>query len=398
MKKQKNRIAAGIILGFLILMSIVPAMAEDVTLDTIQPTTAGSFKQVSWFYTGVFEPNASLDLFSDGIFNRTIVSETPLAMRSYYWAIPLSLEGLYQIKITATTTTGQELTNTTDIEITTPTADGCRYCHNTTGTINSGVYNNTLGNVPARHHDLISRGVINPLTNVQYACSDCHPANTSGGILIDRYCLDCHNGTAFWANPSKINPGEPHLNLAQPIPVINSVTLSTNTPNTGDIIQVTVNATDGIMITNVTANEVSLTSQNGTIWKGNITAIEGTHSVNVSASDGAGHVTWDNSTSYTATATTPNIIVTSPMTGDNWVRGTTQTIRWNYVGYLGNYATIELLEHGRVHQTWNDVPQSNGIGSYDWAIPSQFEVSTYQIRVSAGGFSNTTGNFNIVKR
>ena len=154
MKKHKNRIAAGIILGFLILMSainIVPAMAEDVTLDTIQPTTAGSFKQVSWSYTGVFEPNASLDLFSDGILDRTIASETPLAMSSYYWAIPLSLQGLYQIKITATTTTGQELTNTTDIEITTPTEQGCRYCHTTNGTNNSGVYDNTVGAVPRRH-------------------------------------------------------------------------------------------------------------------------------------------------------------------------------------------------------------------------------------------------------
>ncbi len=54
---------AGIILCFLILVSIVPAMAEDVTLNPIQPTTAGSFKQIAWSYTGVFEPNASLDLF-----------------------------------------------------------------------------------------------------------------------------------------------------------------------------------------------------------------------------------------------------------------------------------------------------------------------------------------------
>ncbi len=172
--------------------------------------------------------------------------------------------------------------------------------------------------------------------------------------------------------------------------------MSTNTPNTGDIILVTVNVTDGIPITNVTANGVPLTNWYN-IWNGNITAIEGTHSVNVSASDGAGHVTWDNSTSYTAT--TPNIIVTSPMTGDNWARGTTQTIRWAYTGDLGSSATVELLKYdGRVEQTWSNVPQANGAGSLEWAIPSGFEVSTYQIRVSAGGYSNTTGDFNIVKR
>ena len=222
-------------------------------------------------------------------------------------------------------------------------------------------------------------------------------------MLIERNCLNCHNGTAFWANPLVINPGEPHLDIPQPLPpppdtppVINSVTLNTNTHNTGDLILVTVNATDDVLVTDVMANGVSLTKQSNDIWNGSITAIEGTHSVNVSASDGAGHITWDNSTSYTAT--TANIIVTSPMTGDKWVRGTTQTIRWNYVGDLGNYATIELLEQGIVDQTWNNVTQSNGIGSYNWAIPSRFKISTYQIRVSAGGLSNTTGNFNIVKR
>jgi hypothetical protein len=316
---------------------------------------------------------------------------------SYYWAIPLSLEGLYQIKITARTTAGQELTNTTDIEITTPTGQGCKYCHTTTGTNNSGEYNNTVGSVQTRHHSLITRSVINPLTNVPFACENCHPTIFNGsGILIEHNCLNCHNGTAFWANPLKINPGVPHLNIPQPLPVINSVTLSTNMPNTGVLVLVTVNATDGISVASVMANGVSLTKQSNDIWNGNITAIEGTHSVNVSASDIAGQVTWNNSTSYTAT--TPNIIVTSPMTRNNWVRGTTHTIRWNYVGYLGNYATIELLEQGTVDQTWNNVPQSNGKGSYNWSIPSRFKISTYQIRVSAGGFSNTTGNFNIVKK
>ncbi len=68
MKKDKNSIFAGIILSFLIL-SIVPAMADNVTLNPIQPTTAGSFRQISWSSTGVFDPNASLDLFNNGILN-----------------------------------------------------------------------------------------------------------------------------------------------------------------------------------------------------------------------------------------------------------------------------------------------------------------------------------------
>jgi hypothetical protein len=367
-------------------------MAEEPSISLAnQSLPAGSLDYISWYYTGdnVFEPNVTLELFKDGIFNRTIVSDTyigdycycypvPGGHNNYAWAIPLSLEtGLYQIKITGRTTSGLEVTNTSDLEITTPTANGCKLCHPDPTNI---------------HHNLIGG---NDIMGTPLGCPDCHPvldwSNPVG--LIDRNCLNCHNGTAFWANPIVIVPGEPHLD--EP-PLINNITLSTNTPNTGDLISVTVNAIDDGFVTSVMANDVPLTKQRYYYWTGSITVIEGTHSVNVSAIDNAGHVTWDNSTSYTAT--TPNIIVTSPMTGDNWVRGTTQIIRWTYTRDLGSSATVELLEQGRVDQTWNNVPQANGVGSLEWAIPSLFEVSTYQVRVSAGGYSNTTSDFNIVKR
>ena len=63
MNKHKNSIVAGITLGILILMSIVPATAEipSIALDPIQPTAAGSFEQISWSYTGSLEPNVTLE-------------------------------------------------------------------------------------------------------------------------------------------------------------------------------------------------------------------------------------------------------------------------------------------------------------------------------------------------
>jgi hypothetical protein len=77
----------------------------------------------------------------------------------------------------------------------------CRLCHLTIGTIvpgGVGAYSNTtLGGVPTRHHSLLARKVINPNTSAIFACQDCHPS-TPGvgmGILIDRSCADCHNGT-----------------------------------------------------------------------------------------------------------------------------------------------------------------------------------------------------------
>ncbi len=77
----------------------------------------------------------------------------------------------------------------------------CRSCHQTSGTNISGGYNNTIGGVPTRHHLLVQRGVINPYTNAPFGCTNCHPSTGQGtGILLDRSCVDCHNGTAFWAD------------------------------------------------------------------------------------------------------------------------------------------------------------------------------------------------------
>jgi hypothetical protein len=97
--------------------------------------------------------------------------------------------------------------NDTSIDklVTTPIdQSACRQCHQTSGTSISGGYSNTIGGVPTRHHSLLPAGTINPLTNAPFGCQDCHPS-TPGvgmGILLDRSCVDCHNGTNFWADSS----------------------------------------------------------------------------------------------------------------------------------------------------------------------------------------------------
>lgn len=72
----------------------------------------------------------------------------------------------------------------------------CRACHNST----------YLGGVPTRHHNLVASG--------QFSCMNCHPV-VSGpngqSVLIDRNCINCHNGSAFYANPSLV-AGRPHHN------------------------------------------------------------------------------------------------------------------------------------------------------------------------------------------
>jgi len=85
-------------------------------------------------------------------------------------------------------------------------------------------------------------------------------------------------------------------------PVINSVTLDTTEPNTGDGILVTVKATDDVEVTVVTANDEPLSYNDvDDTWAGTITAIDGTQTVNISACDAAGNSVCDETAIYTAT-------------------------------------------------------------------------------------------------
>ncbi|MDD4778786.1 MAG: peptidoglycan DD-metalloendopeptidase family protein [Fermentimonas sp.] len=108
-------------------------------------------------------------------------------------------------------------------------------------------------------------------------------------------------------------------------PVINSVDLYPANPTPGSLIAVTVNATDDVGVSSVKANDISLHNQGGNLWKGDITALEGTHSVNVSAVDEAGNIAWDNSTSYTALKPgnlPPSSINLQSTKGTTWINWT----------------------------------------------------------------------------
>jgi len=89
-------------------------------------------------------------------------------------------------------------------------------------------------------------------------------------------------------------------------PTIVYVNLNTTTPYVGEGILVTVNVTDTIGVISVDANGILLADQGNDIWSGTITAILGTHTVNVSATDGT-NIVWDNSTSYSTSVLTGTI-------------------------------------------------------------------------------------------
>ena len=93
-----------------------------------------------------------------------------------------------------------------------------------------------------------------------------------------------------------------------------------------------------------------------------------------------------------ATLTT-SITVVSPNGLENWIRGTTQTIKWKSTGSPGANVKIELLK-GAVKSTI--IASTDNDGSYSWNIPStQTPGMDYKIRVTSttnSAYTDTSDN------
>lgn len=89
-----------------------------------------------------------------------------------------------------------------------------------------------------------------------------------------------------------------------------------------------------------------------------------------------------------------SITVTVPNGGENWKRGTTQTITWTSVGSTGANVKIELLKGTVVKVLSKSTPND---GSFDWAISKSQAVGTdYKIRVTStsdSAYTDTSDNY-----
>jgi hypothetical protein len=80
----------------------------------------------------------------------------------------------------------------------------------------------------------------------------------------------------------------------------------------------------------------------------------------------------------------------SPNGGENWVHGTTQTIRWTYTGGPGAYLKIELLKGGTLNRTITSFALTTR-GSFSWRIPAtQVVGADYSIRITSRTNSSWT--------
>ena len=82
------------------------------------------------------------------------------------------------------------------------------------------------------------------------------------------------------------------------------------------------------------------------------------------------------------------LFVTSPVSGGNWKRNTTETITWNSTPRQVEGIKIELYKGGSLDTLITAVAIDNG--SYDWAVPSgQAQGTDYSIKITAVGGTNT---------
>ena len=101
----------------------------------------------------------------------------------------------------------------------------------------------------------------------------------------------------------------------------------------------------------------------------------------------------DNSDS-TFTIPDPTITVVSPNDTESWVRGTTQTIRWNSSGSPGAYVKIELLKAGILNRTIIASTPNDGI--HPWLIlATQAPGTDYKVRITStanSSYNDTSDN------
>ncbi len=87
------------------------------------------------------------------------------------------------------------------------------------------------------------------------------------------------------------------------------------------------------------------------------------------------------------------LTVTSPNGGEEWVSGTTHTIKWTSTGSPTAYVKIELVKPGALNKVI--ISSTPNDGSYDWLIPlTQALGSDYRVKVTrttypAGGSAAT---------
>ena len=256
---------------------------------------------INWTWTNPTDPDFNhTEIYLDDVFWTIISAE-------HFNATDLAPETSYTISTRTVDTAGNiNQTYVNDTATTLPASDTNPPIITITSPVSGTTYSTDSVN--------LNYSVNEPTTWQGYSLDGAANITLHGNTTLTGFADGLHILTVYANDTSgNMNSSTVCFTIATTTPAVNTVTLNTTTPNTGDPILVTVNATDDVAVISVAANDVVLSHQSGDLWTGTITAIAGIHYVNVSATDAAGKVGWNNSTSYTATTpdTTPPAAITN---------------------------------------------------------------------------------------
>ncbi|NJD53817.1 MAG: hypothetical protein FIB07_13230 [Candidatus Methanoperedens sp.] len=376
----------------------IPAPNITVTAPNAGETwRRGTTQTIKWNSSGSPGTYVKIELLKGGVLNRLIIAST-VNDGSHPWLIPATLAPGTDYKVRITSTTNAAYNDTSDANFTIPvpsitivTPDGGEnWTRGTTKIIN---WNSTESPGTYVKIELLKAGTLNRVVIASTLNDGSHP----------------------WVIPATLVPGKDYkVKITSIINISNSDTSDNNfTIPTPSINVVSPNGAE-----NWTRGTTKIITWNSTESPGSYVKIEllrpgkpnqliisatlndGSHPWLIPAAQAPGSdykvkITSAINASNNDTSDdnfmipAPSFKVVSPNGGENWIRGSTQIIKWNSTESPGTYVKIELLKGGVLNRVI--IASTINDGSHPWIIPAtQTPGDDYKVRItSTANVSNT---------
>ena len=351
--------------------------------------TRGTTHMINWTSTGSPGAYVKIELMKAGVWKSTIISST-LNDGSNPWLIPVTLTPGNDYKIKITSTTNVAYTDTSDNNFTIPTPNITVLSPNGTeswirGTTQTIKWNSSGSPGTYVKIELLKAGILNRVIVASTLNDGSHPWPI---LATQAPGTDYKVKITSTSNPSYNDTSDDYFTI--PVPSFTVVypdgskfwirgttqTIrwnSTENPKSYVKIELLKSGVAKVII----ASTLNDGSHPWLIPANQIPGID--YKIRVSSTT---NVSINDTSDNPFTIPAPSFSVVSPNGLENWVRGTTQTIRWNSTESPGSYVKIELLKPGVPNKviilsTLND-------GSHPWLIPAaQAPGNDYKVRITS---------------
>ncbi|HYN44536.1 MAG TPA: NosD domain-containing protein [Candidatus Limnocylindrales bacterium] len=359
--------------------------------------TRGTAHAITWNSSGIPGAYVKIELLKAGIWKSTIISSTPND-GSHPWLIPVAQTPGNDYKVRITSTTSAAYTDTSDNTFTIPTPiitvispnEGENWKRWITQTIR---WNSSGSPGSYVKIELLKAGILKSTIISSTLNDGSHPwiipATLAKGTDYKVRITSTTNATYTDTSDNNFTIATPDISVITPngSETWRRGTTQTITWNssgsTGAYVKVELLKSG--MVKNVI---IASTLNDGTHpWLIPVTQAPGDdYKVRITSMTNAAYTgTSDNNFTIHA----PSFTIVSPNGSENWIRGTTQTIRWNSTESPGSYVKIELLKPGTANKviivsTLND-------GTHPWLIPAaQAPGTDYIIKITS--IANVSNN------